>query len=266
MKVLIADDEFISRMVVKRMINNFCPSVSETGEAEDGEEAVSKAKEINADVVFLDIEMPGLDGIDAAKKIKEWKNSCMIVFLTAFANFQYAKEAVSIGACEYLVKPVAPEELKQVIEKCRQKLGLEEKQCSSLTELERKKLAEKTIGNKEAAGALTGRAAMIMAEVKEYIDLHYMEDLSIDLLAEKFGISVNYLNRIFRNGCGMAVKEYLIHIRVEQAKEYLKKPVLTIRNVGQMVGYEDPNYFTRIFKKKTGMTPAEFRNQQFFGF
>ena len=265
MRVLIADDELISRMVVKRMIKNFCLSVTEIEEAADGEEAVAKAEEMDADIVFLDIEMPGLDGIGAAKKIKEWKNGCMIVFLTAFADFQYAKEAVSIGACEYLVKPVAPEDLKQVIEKCGKKLGLNEKQeCSSVEKIRKRGEEEKL--EQIATGGLTGRAAMIMMEVKEYIDLHYMEDLAIDLLAEKFGISVNYLNRIFRNGCGMAGKEYLIHIRVEQAKEYLKKPALTIRNVGLMVGYEDPNYCTRIFKKKTGMTPAEFRNQQFFGF
>lgn len=261
MKVLIADDELISRIVVRRSLKNYCPAVTEIEEASDGEDAVEQARKLDADVVLMDIEMPGINGMEAARRIKRWKNECIVIFLTAFADFQYAKEAISIGASEYLVKPIVPEELKEVIEKCSHRLGMNLEKHTvdpsaeiSETEEERGSFSE----------SMTGRAGMIMAQAKEYVELHYMDDLTIDSLAQKFGISTNYLNRLFRNCCGMPGKEYLIYIRVEQAKLYLKNPALTIRNVGQMVGYEDPNYFTRIFKKKTGVTPAEFRNQQFF--
>lgn len=303
MKILIADDELISRLIVRRAIKNYYSGTAEVEEVADGTEAVEKAKMSDTDVVLMDIEMPGMDGIEAARQIKEWKNSCEIIFLTAFANFQYAREAISIGASEYLVKPVDPEELKQVLERCRKKLEDREKTEESIfgdTEPEEREGETECLGERPScssvsalpegtgstdlpnssalrssdaarqqdaeAGMLTGRAAMIMAQVKQYIELHYMDDLAIDLLAEKFGISVNYFNRIFHSSIGMSAKEYLIHIRVEQAKEYLKNPGLTIREVGSIVGYGDSNYFTRIFKKKTGMTPVEYRNQQFFGF
>lgn len=301
MKILIADDELISRLVVRRAIKNHYPGKAEVEEVSDGAEAVKRARMSDTDVVLMDIEMPGMDGIEAARQIKEWNPGCEIIFLTAFANFQYAREAISIGASEYLVKPVDPEELKQVLERCRKKLKARGRAEESGFETPEPEGGEADSSGKEAfpgpvsappegsgnpgqpdvpaprssdavgregaeAGALTGRAAMIMAQVKQYMELHYMDDLAIDLLAEKFGISVNYFNRIFHSGCGMSAKEYLIHIRVEHAKEYLKNPGLNIREVGSIVGYGDSNYFTRIFKKKTGMTPVEYRNQQFFGF
>ena len=62
----------------------------------------------------------------------------------------------------------------------------------------------------------------------------------------------------------MPFREYLINVRVEKAKEYLGNPQMNIREVGTLVGYINPNYFSRIFKKKTGFTPIEYRNQLFF--
>ena len=75
MRVLIADDELISRMVVKRMIKNFCLSVTEIEEAADGEEAVAKAEEMDADIVFLDIECRDWMGLGQRKKSKNGKTA-----------------------------------------------------------------------------------------------------------------------------------------------------------------------------------------------
>lgn len=70
MRILIADDEMISRATIQRMIRNYCPWAGQVKEASDGREAVEKAMELDADVVLMDIEMPELDGMEAARRLQ----------------------------------------------------------------------------------------------------------------------------------------------------------------------------------------------------
>lgn len=263
MKILIADDEMISRAAIQRMIRNYCPWAGPVKEASNGREAVEMAKELDADVALMDIEMPELDGMEAARQIRQWKEDCVIIFLTAFATFQYAKQAISMGATEFLVKPVDPAELQKVLERVRGRADVEVENSKNV------------VGN---GGQVTGgaadiadegirnfgsRAVKITQDGKKYMDLHYMDDIGVDTMARMYQVSANYFNKMFKQAYHISSKEYLINIRVEHAMEYLRDPAMTIREAGILVGYEDSNYFTRIFKKKTGMTPIEYRNKCF---
>ncbi|MCH1951621.1 response regulator [Enterocloster sp. OA13] len=292
MRILIADDEMISRATIQRMIRNYCPWAGQVKEASDGREAVEKAMELDADVVLMDIEMPELDGMEAARRLRQWKEGCVIIFLTAFATFQYAKQAISLGATEFLVKPVDPCELKKVLERVRERVdgtagGMGRTAEDRNPAYGNRECAEGAGVRAECAGAhvsgagihisdsgshtldeaiksFGARAVKISQEGKQYMDLHYMDDIGVDTMARMFQVSANYFNKMFKQAYSISSKEYLINIRVGHAMEYLKNPALTIREAGIMVGYEDSNYFTRIFKKKTGMTPIEYRNKCFF--
>lgn len=278
MRILIADDEMISRATIQRMIRNYCPWAGQVEEASNGREAVEKAMELDADVVLMDIEMPELDGLEAARRLRQWKEGCAVIFLTAFATFQYAKQAISLGAVEFLVKPVDPCELKKVLDRVRDRVNRTAGGMGQTAE-DRNLMP----GNRECAGdggvhvsdggldtldeaikSFGARAVKISQEGKRYMDLHYMDDIGVDTMARMYQVSANYFNKLFRQAYNISSKEYLINIRVGHAMEYLKNPALTIREAGIMVGYEDSNYFTRIFKKKTGMTPIEYRNKCFF--
>lgn len=285
MRILIADDEMISRATIQRMIRNYCPWAGQVKEASDGREAVEKAMELDADVVLMDIEMPELDGMEAARRLRQWKEGCVIIFLTAFATFQYAKQAISLGATEFLVKPVDPCELKKVLERVRERVdgtagGMGRTAEDRNPAYGNRECAEGAGGHVSGAGihisdsgshtldeaikSFGARAVKISQEGKQYMDLHYMDDIGVDTMARMFQVSANYFNKMFKQAYSISSKEYLINIRVGHAMEYLKNPALTIREAGIMVGYEDSNYFTRIFKKKTGMTPIEYRNKCFF--
>ena len=299
MRILIADDEMISRATIQRMIRNYCPWAGQVKEASDGREAVEKAMELDADVVLMDIEMPELDGMEAARRLRQWKEGCVIIFLTAFATFQYAKQAISLGATEFLVKPVDPCELKKVLERVRERVDgtaggmgrtAEDRNPAygNRARVEGAGVRAEGAGVRaegagvhvsgagihisdsgshtldEAIKSFGARAVKISQEGKQYMDLHYMDDIGVDTMARMFQVSANYFNKMFKQAYSISSKEYLINIRVGHAMEYLKNPALTIREAGIMVGYEDSNYFTRIFKKKTGMTPIEYRNKCFF--
>lgn len=115
-KVIIADDEVIERTVLgKKLKKNFGDSIS-LRQARNGREVVSFYKEEPADILILDIEMPGVTGLEAAEQIRATGAACGIVFLTAFDEFSYAKRAISVRALDYLLKPCDDRELIAAVE------------------------------------------------------------------------------------------------------------------------------------------------------
>ncbi|MCI6885984.1 MAG: response regulator [Lachnospiraceae bacterium] len=266
-KVLIVDDEAMSCATIREIIEEHFPQIGVIAEAGNGRRAVEKAVEIQPDIVIMDIEMPIMNGIEAAKKIREMIPECSVIFLTAYAEFHYARQAIRIGAEEFLLKPVDEEELAAVF----RRIGAKKKgdwQESVLEKENIRKLQEPVVemipepAEEDSAGKRAGdRSSMIVVEAKRIIDSNYMDDISVESLADHFQISASYFNRIFRQMYDISCKDYLIKVRVDAAKQYLGSPLLTVKEVGGMIGYPDPNYFTKVFRKRTGFTPTEYRNQ-----
>jgi len=122
-RILIADDEPIERAVVTKMLQkNFADQI-EVVSAINGREAVKLYKEFSCRIALLDIEMPGINGLEAAEQIRDMDEDAVIIFLTAFDEFNYAKRAISVHAMEYLLKPTSEEELVSTIEEALWMLG-----------------------------------------------------------------------------------------------------------------------------------------------
>jgi AmiR/NasT family two-component response regulator len=102
MRVLIAEDEALIRMDLREMLTEEGHEV--VGEARDGSEAVELARKLTPDVIFMDVKMPGVDGIAAAGEICE-ERIAPVVMVTAFSQTSYVKEACDAGAMAYVVKP-----------------------------------------------------------------------------------------------------------------------------------------------------------------
>jgi two-component system, LytTR family, response regulator LytT len=113
-RTLIADDEMYSRDELKHLLSSF-PSIQVVGEAETGEAAVMKALQLHPDVVFLDVEMPKMNGMEAARSLMELKKAPLIVFATAYP--QFAAEAFRYEAVDYLLKPYDEVQLKDTIQR-----------------------------------------------------------------------------------------------------------------------------------------------------
>jgi two-component system response regulator YesN len=107
-KLLIADDEPLEREAIKFIIAANFPACFEIREAENGRETINQADQFHPDLIFLDIKMPGCNGIKAAQAIREIVPECRIIILSAYQHFSYAQSAISLGAVEYLTKPVPP--------------------------------------------------------------------------------------------------------------------------------------------------------------
>ena len=104
-------------------------------------------------------------------------------------------------------------------------------------------------------------AAMVMAQVRRYLEDNYMFDLSLDSVGEILHISPAYLSAQFKKYQKMNFLDCLTELRINAAKELLADPLRSTAEVASMVGYDDSSYFARAFKKRTGMTPTQYRRQ-----
>ena len=101
-----------------------------------------------------------------------------------------------------------------------------------------------------------------MTTAIRYIKAHYVEDMSVDSVADHIGISRKYLFAIFKNNLGVSPKDYIIDYRIKKAIEFLRDENISVGNVAYSVGYKDPLTFSKMFKLKTGMSPSEYRQNK----
>ena len=100
-----------------------------------------------------------------------------------------------------------------------------------------------------------------MIKIQKYIQEHYQAQISLQKLSEMVGYSPNYISTIFKKECGINVRDYVKYIRIERAKELLITTELFAYQIASCTGFSDESYFSRIFKRATGMSPNKYRNQ-----
>lgn len=248
-KILIVDDERFEREQLCQILEARFPHTVQTRTAENGRQAVETAALWTPGIVLMDIEMPGLNGIEAAKRILKQLPACRILFVTAYSLFNYAYEAVKMGASDYILKPVVPDDVARAVQRCIDQAETEE---------ELKALAP--VAEELADGASYDKTTLLMANVKKYLQHNYMlSGLSLDSISDILSINASYFSMLFKKSFGVNFVDYLTDLRINAAKELLVDPFLTAAEIASMVGYESPNYFTRVFKKTAGMTPTEYR-------
>lgn len=238
--VLIADDEYMIRQSLKRRITETDDSYRIAAECGDGREALKALEGGNIQVVFTDIRMPEMDGLELAGQIHEKYPEILTVILTGYADFSYAQEAIRHGVFDYLLKPVSDDKLTAILEK----LALRLQQDYELP------------GDEGAAGRSTEE---IVKQTRRYLSEHFREEIDIGALAADFGFSSAYLSKIFTKSQGESPMRYLTGIRMKEAKRLLATTDEPIARVGELSGYPDQFYFSRTFRKEAGENPTEYR-------
>ena len=100
----------------------------------------------------------------------------------------------------------------------------------------------------------------MVQRAKEYIDRHYMNKITLHDIADELYVSPNYLSEQFKKHLGMKFSEYILDVRMEKSKIYLRDVRYTISDVAEKVGFSDGRYFSNTFKKKYNISPSEYRN------
>ena len=250
-RILIADDEPIERTVVAKTLQKYLGDQLEIVAAENGREAVQLFFEKDCQIALLDIEMPGVNGLEAAEQIRKRDYDASIIFLTAFDEFDYARRAIGVRAMDYLLKPTPETELIATIEEA---MRMVEKSPKVQRELLNEQMLEEETNENVRLSAVTEK-------IRHYIDSHYKEDISLQDVAGAMNYSDAYFCKIFKQCFGKGFIVYLSEYRVGKAKELLSDVAINIKNVSQEVGYRDSNYFAKVFKRIVGETPTEYRIQ-----
>ena len=261
-RLLIADDERLEREALADMVTHrFVEHDLVLEMAENGRKAADMAVLWGADLILMDIEMPGMSGLDAARAVLAQRPGCRVIFVTAYSLFQYAHEAVHLGACDYLLKPVDPDELEASIRRAIRQIETERK-LEALAPVQSEQPPEKADApSADPDGSENSQTALVMAHVRRYLEDNYMLDISLDSVGEILHISPAYLSAQFKRYQKMNFLDCLTELRINAAKELLKDPFRSSAEVASMVGYEDASYFARAFKKRTGITPTQYRKQ-----
>lgn len=433
-RLLIADDEALEREGLEWMISRMMPGVFEIYHAENGRMAIKQTEQFRPDIVLMDIQMPGINGLVALKQMKESHPAIKIVMVTAYDYFSYAKEALILGAKDYILKPGKREHTIGTLQRLVDELEFEDQKRESELRMTEKLLrvmpivenelalmlmldqvmhtsiteaseflnislergssiviswAEQQIGRagiklldsrkilhavsnymksrmncivspvigkqitcfllndedqiqvanklvdyigsqfneaviigvgtlqsgvrglkrsyleayscctqldldihtqvrdyhtfsnqlKRGLALAVNHAEMtstidtmktvreqqtivVIEKAKQWIAQHYQEDLLMETVAEQVHLSPFYFSKMFKLHVGDTFIDYLTDIRIHKAKQFIEAGELSLKEICYEVGYKDPNYFSRVFKKITEMTPTEYKQQR----
>ncbi|NLK21251.1 MAG: response regulator [Epulopiscium sp.] len=236
MKILIVEDEIHTRMGLSKLIASMGKPYELIGEAEDGYEGMVMIKQFSPDVVITDIKMSRLDGLQMISNIRECNMDVVFVILSGYAEFDYARKGISLGVEDYLLKPITASKLKETMERINKKF----------TEKDNKTIVEEK------------RYSPAISAIVRDINDNYAQKINLEDYADKFKMSPEYISRIFSKELGVTFSNYLTRFRIDKAKELLIDTNYKIYEIACMVGYNDVQYFCRVFKKVSGISAKEY--------
>jgi two-component system response regulator YesN len=358
-KVMVVDDMDIIHREFRRMpIWGSMSGFEISAEAKNGQEALELLKSGDTDLVITDIKMPKIDGLELLQKINERNLSRCVVLMSDYTDFSFARQGLVLGAFDYLVKPVAANELTNLLQRVTEYLEEKNREAERLKKLEEKldekvtalfpdadvdQLIELIITGDPRASDLADRIAGFFAASTEN-DLIRMEfllknvlsvivrsvlekkkwlcgftdqnmiadtdglrcdtitemkdifinkleslqnliiklecvrtdseivnrmcscvlesidcEVSLKSVSERLFMNRTYLSEVFRQKTGIQFVEYLTMIKMERAKILLVERRLKTYEIAEKLGFKDIEYFSRLFKKFTGIPPAEYR-------
>ncbi len=244
-KVVVAEDEELILHDIVKKIQQTDPVFSVVGLAQNGKHALEMVETFSPDLLLTDIRMPVLDGLELLKNISLNFPYIKTIIVSGYSEFEYAKHAIQYGVNDYLLKPLELDELRKALAKIKISLKAE-------SHFLNRKIAKNTRGDSSPEEV----AAMVIQFIKE----NFTHDINLNTLAQKFNFNASYLSKLFKKHYDETPVKYLVNLRINEAKHLLRsKPELDIKAVGELVGYFDPFYFSRIFKHITGKSPSEYR-------
>jgi len=381
-KALMIDDEINVRFVMKQLGEWAKYGITTLFEAANGQEAKRIIEKESPEIIFTDIKMPGMNGMELIEWLHTNSYTGKVIFITGYDDYSFMRKAIQFSSFDYLLKPIEAEPFNHTLAAAVEAWKKEEKERSNkdngdLEDVKRFRMnqvvTQACIGEQfdeleiatflphanqyeltlmsfyqmhhaesyiqQLAAELMkqgwGKAfalqhdsslclvmsnesdwilieewisqqfdipirlvsgkpisllneiprafrdlqremegqnfrsihrvndlddARRMQDIVAYVEMYYMEELSLEKLANRFFLSREHISRKFKQQTGLPLSKYVMNLRINQAKMWLMETEESILSISLMLGYQDEKYFSKLFKKVVGMTPFEYRN------
>lgn len=242
LKILIAEDEPRAMRGLKNLITSISPEYQVVAEAADGRQALELMQRTQPDVVFTDLKMPYMDGMALIRAAKAMELEADYVIVTAYEEFEMARQSIGLGVFEYLVKPITMEEVQLVLGRLTARRSHMEKMAEPVSAL-REQYPD---------------AHPLVRKTLNIIEECYASRLNQGELAARLGISQEYLCYLFNKDVGEPFSKFVKKYRIEMAKKLLASETVSKEEVPYSVGFSDPKYFGKVFRELTGISVTEY--------
>lgn len=242
--VVIAEDEELLLHNLIQKVKSSGLGFEVVGQAQTGTQALELVRSLSPDLVITDIKMPMMNGIELLEKIHLNFPTIKVIITSGFSDFDYTKQAIKLKVHDYLLKPIDKEELYASLLKVKTDLDLEKDSYRDIFSL-----SERAATKEQIASIL-----------KDYIVHNYTKEVNLNLIANSMNYSSSYLTKLFFQQYANTPSKYIISLRMQKAQHLLiHHPELSIKQIGELIGYLDQGYFSRIFKKHQGISPFDYR-------
>lgn len=241
-KSLIIDDERPVQIAVSKLGHWKKYNIEPPLTADNGHEGLLAMREMHPNVVFVDMQMPVMDGISFLQQASSEFPDAKFIIISGYDDFAYAQQAIRYGAIDYLLKPIVASDLDSAIQKAVLSIDPDFTLYENTSDIEEDVTPDEVI-----------------EIIKTYIEKNYSQNISLAMFADKYFFSKEYLSKLFKVKYSCGIYEYAQNIRMERAAELLRNPAIKIQDISKRLGYTDNNYFSKAFRNFYGMTPTRYR-------
>ena len=260
MKLLIVNDTEPTLRFLEKNVPWNNHGISQCCTADSAEAARKIINKTEIDVILCDIQMPEENGLEFISWVSENGFDCECVFLTCYANFDYAKEAIRLGCRDYILFPATADAIAEAVGKVV-KRRLDEQNSNRLKQLGQIWL-DGLHDQHSPEGLSEQNPKKIIEDATHYILEHIKSpDLNSNDLASKYNLSLRHFGRLFKSITGVSVNQFIIRERMELAGRLLQNSDIPVVSISFEVGYNNYPYFTSAFKKHFGCTASQFREK-----
>ncbi len=245
-KILIVEDDSALRFIYsKKKVWSDCGFCIED-QASNGKDALALIEKKRYDLILTDIQMSFIDGIELLREMRARNIQSEVVLVSSYDEFEYARQGLVLGATDYILKPAEDNKLKEMLIRVKEKLDSKQEIA------------------KEVKAAAKSFDITVPEEGMAYNICRYFSDnsdriITLEEMSEGFGFSKDYFGKLFKSNMGVSFNSFYSAVKIEKAKTLLKTGNYKNYEISDMLGYSTVDYFSKIFKEMTGVTPTQFK-------